>query len=538
MHLVVIHGYILSGTGSNIYTTNVAKTWKKQGHAVTVVCQDPFADKLEFVDEFYTGTDAIPSFPPKEGTIRVVVPDIHGLLLVYSYDKYPGYEVKTMNQCTIEEIDAHIKATSEGLRRVVNQGVDMILTNHIILSPVIASRATKDTKVPYVCKLHGSAMIFSVKTRTNELKPYVLEGLRDCKRVIAGTNHVEEMALEILQEEREEMKLKEKMVIIPPGLDPDVFQSGGELHEKQEAFLASVKAFIDRNPNGRKDSAILHLPINSQDMHASLVEAAHSYDQRAIDADLIERWVPFEEGQPIICYFGNFLDTKGVGELLTAFPSILDRVPEARLLLIGFGRYREHLEGMLRSLREGNVEAFKAYANAGKFVDLPDDLDRYFRQLRPVEQNRVTITGYQQHAQLKEILPLASLSIVGAKATEAFGMVTVEAMSAGVLPLCHNHSGLAEVLDVVREEDPDMEKRMRLDARPGGSRGTADGAFLIQHLPEKVHAALKFLYPKGFHDYEKRREVSARLREVAISQFSWGDLCKKISDLRELPDIV
>ena len=28
MHIVIIHGYILDGTGSNIYTTNLAKTFK------------------------------------------------------------------------------------------------------------------------------------------------------------------------------------------------------------------------------------------------------------------------------------------------------------------------------------------------------------------------------------------------------------------------------------------------------------------------------------------------------------------------------
>jgi len=182
--------------------------------------------------------------------------------------------------------------------------------------------------------------------------------------------------------------------------------------------------------------------------------------------------------------------------------------------------------------------SFKAYGNAGKFVDFPDNLDKFFRKLRPEEQHRVTITGYQEHAQLKEILPLASVSIIGAKATEAFGMVTVEAMSSGVLPLCHNHSGIAEVLDVVREADPEMEQRMKLEVRPGGSRGTADGAFLIQQLPDKVESALKFLYPNGYSDQVKRKEISARLRRVAVAQFSWGDLCKKISDLKDLPDIV
>jgi glycosyltransferase involved in cell wall biosynthesis len=149
------------------------------------------------------------------------------------------------------------------------------------------------------------------------------------------------------------------MVIIPPGLDPDVFRSGGEIHERQNAFLTNVQNFISRNPNGRKASTITLPSFISKNLQADLTAVGDSYDQKAIDADLVERWIPFQEGEPIICYFGKFLDTKGVGELLTAFPSILKRIPEARLLLIGFGGYREHLEGMLRALKEDDFEAFQ-----------------------------------------------------------------------------------------------------------------------------------------------------------------------------------
>ncbi len=69
MHLILLHGYLLSGTGSNIYVANVAKAWKKQGHAVTVVCQDPGARTLPFVDEYIDSGDALPASPPNPGRI-------------------------------------------------------------------------------------------------------------------------------------------------------------------------------------------------------------------------------------------------------------------------------------------------------------------------------------------------------------------------------------------------------------------------------------------------------------------------------------
>ena len=51
MHLVLLHGYLLTGTGSNIYVANVARAWATQGHAVTVVCQEPEAASLAFVND-------------------------------------------------------------------------------------------------------------------------------------------------------------------------------------------------------------------------------------------------------------------------------------------------------------------------------------------------------------------------------------------------------------------------------------------------------------------------------------------------------
>ena len=52
MHLILLHGYLLQGTGSNIYVANIAKAWQGQGHAVTVVCQDYEAKSLTFVDHY------------------------------------------------------------------------------------------------------------------------------------------------------------------------------------------------------------------------------------------------------------------------------------------------------------------------------------------------------------------------------------------------------------------------------------------------------------------------------------------------------
>lgn len=527
MHFVLVHGYLLGGTGSNVYTANIAKSWKHQGHAVTVICQDPFADRLDFVDEFIVGTDKIPSSAPKAGTLRVVVPDINGLLLVYWYDLYEGYEVKTMVNCSLQEIEANIEGTAAGLKKVIAQGVDRILANHAILSPVITKRATEGTGVPYDVKIHGSSIIFSVKNR-QELRRYAVEGIKNCHKLIVGAKYMAGFVEETFELEKEDMGLVSKTVIIPPGMDPEVFQFGGSVKDRQEAFLKSVADFIKRKPDGRRADKI-SLPdnnnYNSSDLNKALERVVESYDLRAADSDLCERWIPFEEDEPIICYFGKFQETKGVGEILMAFPAILKQIPKARLLLIGYGGHREHLEGMLAAMVQGRFEAFKAYAGAGNFVDIPPAAENYFHQISP---GRVTMTGLLEHAQLKEILPLCCLTITASKALESFGMVSVEAMSAGVLPLCHDHTGISDVIRAVKEVDPELADVMRLEIRPGGLHGVADGAYIVENLPNKVERALHFLYPNGFADHSKRREMSAKLRKIAVAKFSWDVISKKI----------
>lgn len=530
MHFVIVHGYLLSGTGSNIYTASVAKTWRDMGHAVTVVCQDRNAGSLEFVDECFIGTDTIPNTPPAEGTIRVVVPDIGDLLLVYVLNRYEGYTVKALGDpltCTEDEIESVIDKTAIGLKKVLTQGVDRVLANHTLLSPVVSKRACQDTNVPYDVKVHGSSICFSLKQRPELLK-YAVEGLSSCQKIVVGTHYISTVMSDTFKECLQNSELSQKVIRIPPGMDPSLFQLLKSTLVNQERFLANVKDFIERKPNGRRAPNITlpKHPSQLEDLRSALVSLSDSYDQWSVDADLLSRWPVIAEDEPIVCYFGAYLNTKGVGELLASFPHILDRIPKARLLIIGYGSYREQMEGMLFSFESGKVEDFISYAQAGDFLDCSSNqLRALFRQLSPAECQRITITGMLEHKQLYEILPLVSVVVVPSKASEAFGMVSVEAMSCGVLPVCNYHTGIKDVLDVVKRSDPQMEAIMHLEPRPGGSHGKADGAFLVECLPTRVIQALQFLYPNGYKDCEKRQDVAKRLRKIAVENFSWEQIC-------------
>ncbi len=518
MHLVLLHGYLLDGTGSNIYVANVARSWAAQGHAVTVICQQVGAGRLPFVDEYVAPGEAVPESAPDAGRIRVVVPDIGGLLPVYVADEYEGFRVKTLPELTDFEIEEHVEGTVRALRAVAGQGADRVLANHVLLGPVIARRALAQTGVPFDVKVHGSAIEYSLVPHP-ALMPLAVEGLAAAEEIFVGTRHVRTRVLEVFAEHADEIGLEGKVRIVPPGMDPELFTTGTGLAAQQRAFLDAVARRLEEDDRGRRprdpvDPADLAL----DELHRRLVEAATSYDQKATDADLLERWPALREDAPRILYVGKFLDTKGVGEFLVTVPTILERIPDARIFLVGFGSYREHLEGMLHALRTGDATGFAACARAGAFVD---DLDfaRWFRHLSPAEAARITFTGCLDHGALSALLPLMHVSVVPSKWGEPFGMVAVEAMAAGVLPLCNDHAGLRDVLEEVAAADPELAAAMSVP-REG----------FVEALPDKVEAALGLLFPAGPSVLETQREIGARLRKISVATFSWDGIAERLLD--------
>ena len=97
MRVLLFHGYMLRGTGSNIYTANLARALAALGHEVHLLCQDR---QVEI-----------------EG-VEIHNPDIHGLLPVYVKDPYEGFEVKAFEELTEEELNRYIDANVAAVREV------------------------------------------------------------------------------------------------------------------------------------------------------------------------------------------------------------------------------------------------------------------------------------------------------------------------------------------------------------------------------------------------------------------------------------
>ena len=54
MRVLIFHGYLLRGTGSNVYNASLAQALAGQGHDVHLLCQDRHAAELDWVDAIGT----------------------------------------------------------------------------------------------------------------------------------------------------------------------------------------------------------------------------------------------------------------------------------------------------------------------------------------------------------------------------------------------------------------------------------------------------------------------------------------------------
>ena len=95
MKVLIFHGYLLRGTGSNVYNASLARALALAGHEVHLICQDREPPDL--------GAGA-------PGSVTVHNPEIGGLLPVYVRDRYEGFEVKTFAELSDAELDRYLDA--------------------------------------------------------------------------------------------------------------------------------------------------------------------------------------------------------------------------------------------------------------------------------------------------------------------------------------------------------------------------------------------------------------------------------------------
>jgi glycosyltransferase involved in cell wall biosynthesis len=214
MRVLIFHGYMLRGTGSNIYNVNLAPALARLGHEVHLLCQDREVE--------------IPG-------VQIHNPDIGGLLPVYVKDPYEGFVVKTFPELTEEELAFYIDANVAAVREVAEGvgGIDLALANHEVMGPAILAGADV---APYAVKVHGSALEYTVKPFPRFL-PYAYEGMDAASGILVGSLHTAESLWNALPDLSD---LKEKTRLGPPGVDVEEFAPSEGERETKVVFVGKL----------------------------------------------------------------------------------------------------------------------------------------------------------------------------------------------------------------------------------------------------------------------------------------------------------
>src|SRR5947209_19238908 len=121
--MLLCYGYLLGGTGSNVYTRALAREWSRAGHDVTVVCQERHPEQYDLCGA---------------RLVRPELPD--GLLPVFVLDRYEGLEARLLQDFTPAERERYVEANATALRELAP--AELVSANHVLMGAPVGAAST------------------------------------------------------------------------------------------------------------------------------------------------------------------------------------------------------------------------------------------------------------------------------------------------------------------------------------------------------------------------------------------------------------
>ena len=498
MRICLWHGWLLEGSGSNIYTARVAESLVRDGHDVLLVCQERHPDRYPWIAASGTvGPDGPSALTPGGGSpgpgrCTLLRPEIGELLPVFVVDEYEGFRVERFLDLTDEELEGYLRRNADALRAAVQwHGSEIVITGHAIPGGAIGRRALGPGR--YVTKIHGSDIEYAIRPQAR-YRALAGEGLTAARAVVGASADALARCAELVPG-------LERLEVVSPGVDVERFRPA----PRSQALLDAAERLEVYPDVSRGRPAGLDTDIGralaGRDADA-LSRAALTYDQAVPDPDAAARLRTLAaDPSPIVGSFGKFIPQKGVELVIAAA-----RVAEARptTLAVGFGLHREWLSALTLALRAGDVEAVRWLGSAG---GTPTGLGAGDLDGAPPP---VVFTGRLDHRYAPGAIAAMDVLVVPSILEEAFGMVAAEGTAAGALPLVARHSGLAEVAAAL-ESEVGRPGQFSFDPGDGVVRRIAAGIDRLLSLPP-----------------EERDELRRATRAFVAREWSWRRTAERL----------
>ena len=261
MRVLLWHGYLLSGTGSNEYTRALAGTLSRQGHDVVVFSQDPRPQDHDL------------------GGATVIRPDLPGRLPVFVLDRYAMATPALLPSMPRSEVDRFVAAQVEAIRGT--GPADLLIANHVLLGGPVGAASG----LPYVVKAHGSELEYAMRGHP-DLCGWARQTLEPALDVVVGSEHVGRVLADLVGPIASR--------VVTPGVDID------QMVPEDRALARSRLVEEARDDPGNPG------------------------DERLPDARNAQRIEAFLAGpdRPTVVYVGKLSEQKGVHLLLEALTGL------------------------------------------------------------------------------------------------------------------------------------------------------------------------------------------------------------------------
>lgn len=531
------HGYLLSGTGSNIYTQYLSREFCRQGHTVHLFSQDIEVIEYDFITEFFKFNEQnncaakiVAKETPYAGKCYAYQPNIGSILPVYVYDAYQHFTAKTFLEMTEAELDSYIAANLRALDWFFgNHKVDFCLVNHTIMGPYFLARSNKRRDITYAVVSHGSDLEFTVKKSRRYLE-FAKMGVEPAAKIIAVTKHIEKKLVDLFG-----YQLRSRIVSLPSGVDVDRFRPAADRRLAVEELYQSIASWTkpaDKGFDDRLQGKTLRLLNIDSRLETNLKRIHAGYNDRHPDRNLGQK-LRIANDDKLILFIGKLMTTKGVHLALAALPLVISRTRKVKLIVVGFGELREPLELFANALDAADWERIRDIARIIdsksetpyliNFFDTladRDELESYLRNALHLRR-RLTFTGLLHHPLTRHLLPLAEVQLIPSTFPEAFGLVVLEGIASGTIPLIADHSGLRDVADIIEKE---------LKVEPGMLRIRLDPSNTVFEIADKIVMLMSL--PAS----EKAR-LSSEIAAIPRRLFSWPKIASDlINVLTEAPN--
>lgn len=536
--ICILHGYLLEGSGSNLWTRSIVQSLCRMGETIHLLCQENHPELYDFIATVhYYHSDGshetrLQRDVPYTGHCIMHKPYIGETLPVYVWDQYEEFsDVQPMINLSDDTIENYLNNNIEVLKQAVKENkVGVLHANHAVLMSVVARRVSEELSIPFAIMPHGSAIEYAVK-KDPRFFNYALEAFTKANRIYVIGKELRQRVNTLFPDIK---KLEDKISDLHLGVDTSLFQPISRKDRSNNIELLCKKIIsVSRGKTVAMSNRLREglFPEINQSQLMDLIKENADYNPKQTDHDVESRlrsinWLDDQ----ILLFVGRLITSKGIHSIIAALPGILEKYPRARLIVVGHGPLREPLEALLWALENGAGDLVQNITNWGSRLESSGkrplrEIQYYFAKLKKeglleayfesaqkyISRKSVIFTGYLTHQELRYLFPAGDVALFPSVVAEAGPLVFLEAMASGCFPVGTYFAGMAASIDSVAGSIPaDVSEWMKLNA---------DENETIRDIVLKTKGALTV--------EDKYKKM---LRKITVEEYDWQNISKRLAN--------